>query len=99
MDDVDAVRVKYGKLRGVMDERVTRLWAAAEAEALGYRGIRAVIEATGISKARIRAGIRDLAEHEANPASTPARQAPAVGTRSNIASSHTSPRTGEAARS
>jgi hypothetical protein len=73
MGDVDAVRAKYGKLRGVMDERVTRLWAAAEAEAIGYGGIRSVIQATGISKARIRAGIRDLAEQKANPASTPAR--------------------------
>ena len=73
MDDVDAVRAKYGKLRGVMDERVTRLWAAAEAEALGYGGIRAVIKATGISKSRIRAGIRDLAEQQTNPASAPAR--------------------------
>jgi hypothetical protein len=73
MDDVDAVRSKYGKLRGVMDERVTRLWAAAEAEALGYGGIGAVIRATGISKARIRAGIRDLAEQKANPALMPAR--------------------------
>jgi len=73
MDDVDAVRAKYGKLRGVMDERVTRLWAAAEAEALGYGGIRTVSRATGISKARIRAGIRDLAEQAKNPTSTPAR--------------------------
>jgi Rhodopirellula transposase DDE domain len=73
MGDVNAVRAKYGKLRGVMDERVTRLWAAAEAEAIGYGGIRAVVQATGISKARIRAGIRDLAEQKANPASMPAR--------------------------
>lgn len=56
-----------------MDERVTRLWAAAEAESLGYGGIATVVEATGISKSRVRAGIRDLAEHAANPPTTSAR--------------------------
>ncbi len=53
---VDAVRGKYERLRGVMDERVTRLRAAAEAEALGYGGIAVVVEARGISKSRVRAG-------------------------------------------
>ena len=50
-----------------MDERVTRLWAAAEAEALGYGGVAAVKEATGISESRIRAGRRDLAELALRP--------------------------------
>ncbi len=45
-----------------MDERVTQLWAAAKAESLGHGGIATVVEATGISKSRIRAGVRDLAE-------------------------------------
>jgi hypothetical protein len=56
MAGVDEVRAKYKHLRGVMDERVTRLWAAAEAEALGYGGVAAVTQATGISESRIRAG-------------------------------------------
>ncbi|MGH7271425.1 MAG: ISAzo13 family transposase, partial [Polyangiaceae bacterium] len=64
---MDAVRSKYQRLRDVMDERVTRLWAAAEAEAIGYGGIAAVVEATGISTSRVRAGLRDLAENAANP--------------------------------
>jgi hypothetical protein len=55
---VDRIRTKYAQLRDVMDERVTRLWAASEAEALGHGGIAAMVAATGISKARIRAGIR-----------------------------------------
>jgi hypothetical protein len=62
MVGVDEVRGRYERLRGVMDERVTRLWAAAEAEALGYGGVAAVREATGISESRIRAGRRDLAD-------------------------------------
>jgi len=46
-----------------MDERVTRLWAGAEAEAIGYGGIAAVARATGlaistvtIGRAEVRAG-------------------------------------------
>jgi hypothetical protein len=70
---VDAVRAKYARLRGVMDERVTRLWAAAEAEAIGYGGIAAVVEATGISKSRVRAGLRDLAEYAVTPPTIPPR--------------------------
>jgi len=70
---VDRIRAKYGQLRDVMDERVTRLWAASEGEALGHGGIAAMVAATGISKARIRAGIRDLAEQPANPPAVPAR--------------------------
>ena len=49
MCGVDEVRAKYERLRRVMDERVTRLWAAAEAEAFGYGGVAAVRHATGIS--------------------------------------------------
>ena len=73
MCEVEQVRAKYARLRGVMDERVTRLWAATEAEALGYGGIAAVEKATGISKSRIRAGVRDLAELALHPPTEPAR--------------------------
>ena len=73
MPKVDGVRAKFERLRSVMDERVTRLWAAAEAESLGYGGIATVVEATGISKSRIRAGIRDLDEQATNPPTTSAR--------------------------
>jgi transposase len=73
MRDVEGIRTKYEQLRGVMDERVTRLWAASEAQALGRGGIAAVVEATGISKSRIRAGIADLAEHRLQPSTSPAR--------------------------
>ena len=30
--DVEQIRVRFDKLRSVMDERMTRLWAAAEAQ-------------------------------------------------------------------
>ena len=48
-----------------MDERVTRLWAGAEAEAIGYRGLAVVARATGLAistvtlgRDEIRAGVK-----------------------------------------
>ena len=73
MDYVRGIRAKYAQLRGVMDERVTRLWAASEAQALGRGGIAMVVEATGMSKARVRAGIAELEENRLAPPTAPAR--------------------------
>jgi hypothetical protein len=67
MNAVEQLRWKFRALAPVMDERMTRLWAAAEARALGRGGIARVTEATGILDKRIRAGLRDLEELEANP--------------------------------
>lgn len=73
MHDVDRIQWKFEKLAPVMDERMTRLWLAAEAESLGHGGIAAVTEATGISHKRIIAGKRDLAELDEHPPSEPPR--------------------------
>ncbi len=73
MHEVPQIRTKYEQLRSVMDERVTRLWAASEAQSLGRGGIAAVVAATGISKSRIRAGIADLEENRLAPPTSPAR--------------------------
>lgn len=43
-----------------MDERMTRLWAAAEAEALGYGGIATVARATGLAISTIQKGKVEL---------------------------------------
>ena len=43
------VRQKFRRLKASMDERLTRLWAGAEAEAMGYGGIAAVARATGLA--------------------------------------------------
>lgn len=67
MTEVDRIRKKFEALSPVMDERMTRLWAAAEADALGWGGVAAVCEATGIRSKRIAAGKRDLAELRDNP--------------------------------
>jgi transposase len=73
MHDVEGIREKYQQLRGVMDERVTRLWAASEAKSLGRGGIAAVVAATGISKSRIRAGIVELETQLLSATEAPAR--------------------------
>src|SRR5512143_1716060 len=55
-EDVDKVRKKYQALRHELDERGRRLWAAVEAEALGYGGITTVSQATGLAASTIRLG-------------------------------------------
>lgn len=54
------IRAKFVALHPVMDERVTRLWAGAEADALGDGGIAIVERATGLSRTTIRAGRDEL---------------------------------------
>jgi hypothetical protein len=71
---VDEIRSRYASLAPVMDERVTRLWAAGEAKALGLGGIAAVTRATGILGKRIRYGLRDLDAMDRNPPKEPPRQ-------------------------
>ena len=58
--DVDTVRKKYQALRPEFDERGRRLWAAVEAEALGYGGITTVSQATGLAISTIRLGGQEL---------------------------------------
>src|SRR5438105_4927342 len=58
----DEVRRRFELLERVLDERQLRLWAAAEAIALGYGGGASVTRATGIRSKRISRGRRDLDE-------------------------------------
>jgi len=51
---------KYQALRPEMDERMRRLWAAAEARDLGWGGVTAVAKATGLSRVTITSGMREL---------------------------------------
>jgi len=64
---IKEIRSRYESLKSVMDERVTRLWAAGEAKALGRGGIAAVTKATGILGKRIRYGMRDLTTMRRSP--------------------------------
>src|SRR3954468_20117285 len=55
------VQAKYIALKPLLDERARRLWAAVEARSLGRGGIIRVAEATGLARATIRAGLKELA--------------------------------------
>src|ERR1700741_3172272 len=55
-----AIVAKFTPLEPFLDERTRRLWAAVEARALGRGGIMRVAEATGLSRATIRAGVGEL---------------------------------------
>ena len=57
---VDILRSKYDWLRPLLNERLRRHWAAAEALALGWGGSSAVADATGVSRTTIWSGIVEL---------------------------------------
>lgn len=57
---VEWIHTKYLDLVGDLDERARRRWAATEARSLGWGGIAAVSEATGLSDRTIRNGIKEL---------------------------------------
>src|SRR5260370_38531443 len=72
---------KFESLEFMMDERMRRQWAAAEARAHGWGGVYAVSVATGISPHTIRKGLGELNERTVNPDMTiPERlRAPGAG--------------------
>jgi transposase len=65
---VEWIREKYIALAQDLDERGRRRWAATEARSLGWGGITAVAEATGMSDRTIRNGIKELDDPNAAPA-------------------------------
>ena len=63
MDTIDiesAIRNRYLSLEWTLDERLRRLFAAAEAKALGHGGITLVWKATGVAKGSIQQGLKEL---------------------------------------
>lgn len=54
------IRRKFRQLRGALNERSRRLWAASEALEIGWGGVTAVAQATQISPSTVRAGIAEL---------------------------------------
>ena len=59
---VEWICEKYLAIVADLDERGRRRWAAAEARSLGWGGISAVAQATGLSDRTIRTGIRELGD-------------------------------------
>jgi hypothetical protein len=78
-DAIERMERIYDALAPVMDERMRRQWAAAEARAYGWGGIRAVNAATGLAVNTIRRGLKDLAYREAHPQEDLARRVRQVG--------------------
>jgi len=62
--DQATLRAKHAALSPVLTERARRLWAATEAQAIGYGGIAQVVRATGIAASTIQRGLSDLASSE-----------------------------------
>jgi len=58
----ETIKLRFQALKWTLDERMRRLMAAAEAEAIGYGGISTVSRATGVSRRAIRIGIKELKE-------------------------------------
>lgn len=64
MNKTESIKIKYSILSKVMDEKVRRLWAAAEARSIGWGGISIVSLATGMSRTTITLAIKELANME-----------------------------------
>ena len=62
--DSKTMRQKFEALRGALDERSRRLWAATEARSLGHGGIALVVRATGLSRSTVARGIREVESNE-----------------------------------
>lgn len=57
---IEPIRIRFNKLAWTLDERMRRLFAAAEASALGRGGITKVAQATGVSRRAIHVGLKEL---------------------------------------
>ena len=66
--DSSLIEQKYNNLSPFLSEVGRRVWAATEAEALGYGGISMVSRATGLSRTTIKAGLKELSEGSAKKA-------------------------------
>ena len=66
-EQIEQIRVKYLGLAPVMDERMRRQWAAIEAGSLGWGGVSAVAQATGLARNTIKTGMREVEHRAAHP--------------------------------
>ena len=67
MATIRRIESKYAALASLMDERMRRQWAAAEAQAYGWGGVRAVSRAIGMSSNTILKGLAELEWRAQNP--------------------------------
>jgi Rhodopirellula transposase DDE domain len=59
------IQRRFRSLSPFLDERMRRLVAAAESEAIGYGGVSAVSRATGVSRRAITEGVKELSQRRA----------------------------------
>jgi hypothetical protein len=71
---IETMQEKYKALSGLMDERMRRRWAGAEAASLGHGGIALVARATGLSRTTIQSGMAELRDPTADCASSRIRR-------------------------
>jgi hypothetical protein len=60
MNVEELIRRKWRRLKASMDERMKRLWAGAEADALGRGGLRIVARATGLAISTVNKGRHEI---------------------------------------
>ena len=82
---LEPIRTRYHLLAPTLDERGRRTLAAAEAHALGWGGITLVARATGLARATISLGLREL--RAAPPSSPPGRIRRVGGGRKTLSAS------------
>ena len=86
MHDETAIRRRFKLLEENLDERMRRLVAAAEAEALGFGGTSVVARATGVSRRAIRRGLLELRQAASpRPAQGAAIRRPGGGRKKTVA--------------
>ena len=64
---IERIRRKFVSLAPMMDERMRRQWAAAEAVDLGWGGVSMIAAATGLARNTIAVGIREVDYRVAHP--------------------------------
>jgi hypothetical protein len=84
MHDEAAIRRRFELLEENLDERMRRLVAAAEAEALGFGGASVVARATGVSRRAIRRGLGELRQTSAPRASGSRVRRPGGGRKKTV---------------
>lgn len=61
-ETIALLATKYEAIAPYLDERTRRIWAAVEADALGWGGVTRVSEATGMSRDTISVGLKELGQ-------------------------------------
>jgi len=83
-----SVTEKFRTLNPEFNERLRRLWAAAEAKTYGHGGITLLARVTGLSRTTIHQGLKELANPSANPLQGTPRQRAAGGGRKPLTEHH-----------